>query len=488
MNQLSELQSRVVALTAELDERESRIRALKESEERFRALFTSSNDAIFLTDPTSDAILDVNPKACALLGYAREELVGAAMSMVHPHETPKLAAFSAKVDAEGRGWTDELSCMTKHGAFVAAEVSASVWESEGRNLMIASVRDVSTRRRLEVERLALLAELDAATEHQQILGATEAVKDLLSSIERVAPTQATLLIQGESGTGKELVARAVHARSKRANRPLVRVNCAAIPAELFESEFFGHVKGSFTGASRDRVGRFQLADGGTLFLDEVGEIPLGLQSKLLRVLQEGTFERIGESRARSVDVRVVAATNRNLTREVREGRFREDLYFRLNVFPLKVPPLRERVEDIGLLARKFVAQSAKRLGVPVPTLAPADERNLEQYAWPGNVRELQNVIERGVILARGGRVHIDLSDVGLEQPKAPSPEAPGPAPSVTTLDEVRALERDVIARALDASGGKIYGADGAAAKLGIKATTLASRLKKLGLGKARSSE
>ena len=483
MSELSELQSRLVALANELDERQSEIRCLKETAERFRALFVSSNDAIFLTDPQQDCILDVNPKACALLGYPREELVGAPMSMVHPHELSKLVAFTTQVSTSGRGWTDELSCMTKNGAFVAAEISASVIETDGRNLMIASVRDVSTRRQLEVERLALLAELDATTTSEEILGTSAEVQELLQTIARVAPTQATLLIQGESGTGKELVARELHRRSKRVDRPLVRVNCAAIPADLFESEFFGHVKGSFTGASRDRLGRFQLADGGTLFLDEVGEIPLNLQSKLLRVLQEGTFERIGESHARSVDVRIVAATNRDLAGEVKQGRFREDLYFRLNVFPIKVPALRERRGDIGMLARKFVSETSKRLGVPTPTIAPADERNLEQYGWPGNVRELQNVVERGVILARGGRVHIDLSEVGLEPPSAHEPAPVATADEITTLEDVRALERRVVAQALESSGGKVYGSDGAAVKLGIKPTTLASRLKKLGLGK-----
>lgn len=484
MDEITELRRKLVELTSELDAREARIRGLAEATARFEALFTSSNDAIFLTDPTNDSIEDVNPKACELLGYSREELVGAAMSMVHPHELPKLAEFTSQVDADGRGWTDELSCLTKTGAFVASEVSASIVHVDGRKLMLASVRDVSARRRLEVERLALLAELDAASGDEEILGNSAAIKDLLASIERVASTNATLLVLGESGTGKELVARAVHARSTRSERPLVRVNCAAIPAELFESEFFGHVKGSFTGAIRDRIGRFQLADKGTLFLDEVGEIPLGLQSKLLRVLQEGAFERIGESRTHSVDVRVIAATNRNLAEEVRQGRFREDLYFRLNVFPLEVPPLRDRAEDIGLLASKFVAESAKRLGVPTPVVSPADELNLRRYSWPGNVRELQNVIERGVILARNGRVHIDLNDVGLE---APAVQTASPTPAVgeaTTLEDVRDLERRVIMQALDTCQGKVYGAGGAAKVLGIKPTTLASRLKKLGIAKS----
>jgi transcriptional regulator with GAF, ATPase, and Fis domain len=281
-----------------------------------------------------------------------------------------------------------------------------------------------------------------------------------------------VLILGESGTGKELIARALHDRSGRARRALVKVNCASIPRDLFESEFFGHTKGSFTGAVRDRVGRFQLADGGTLFLDEVAEIPLELQSKLLRVLQEGEFERVGEDHTRQVSVRVIAATNRNLEQEVEAGRFRRDLYYRLSVFPLKVPPLRDRLEDIPILAASFLAQAAKRIHCPaVPLLTRDNVEDLKRYAWPGNIRELQNVIERAVILARGGPLHFALHESADTAAAGTKPTTP-----VTTRAQLLELERTSIVQALERSGGKIYGPGGAAEILGMRPTTLTSKI------------
>jgi transcriptional regulator with GAF, ATPase, and Fis domain len=296
-----------------------------------------------------------------------------------------------------------------------------------------------------------------------------------------------VLIQGESGTGKELVAREIHKRSRRAAGPLVKVNCAAIPPELYESEFFGHARGAFTGALRDRAGRFEVADGGTLFLDEVGEIPLLLQSKLLRVLQEGTYERVGEEQPRHVDVRVLAATNRVLKEEIAAGRFREDLYYRLHVVPVTVAPLRERREDIPLLAAHFLDHASERLHLPRPRLTRGDVRELEQYDWPGNIRELENVIERGVIMARRhGRLRFDLAGEGprASPPAAPPPGQEGSRPNVVMpAAEVRRLERENILAALRQSGGRIRGPGGAAELLGLKPTTLASRIKTLGLGK-----
>ncbi|HYL78193.1 MAG TPA: sigma 54-interacting transcriptional regulator [Bryobacteraceae bacterium] len=304
-----------------------------------------------------------------------------------------------------------------------------------------------------------------------LLGHSPALKTILSQIELVAPTEASVLILGESGTGKELIARALHDRSNRVRRALVKVNCASIPHELFESEFFGHAKGSFTGALRDRVGRFQLADGGTLFLDEIAEIPLELQSKLLRVLQEGQFERVGEDRTRQVSVRVIAATNRNLEQEVEAGRFRQDLYFRLSVFPLKVPPLRDRLDDIPVLASKFLEQAARRMHSAIPTLTREHVQELTTYPWPGNVRELQNVIERAVILARDGTLHFGLNQAG--GPSVPGTERQAP---VSTRKQLLELERRRIVEALQQSGGKIYGADGAAELLGMRPTTLTSKI------------
>ena len=295
----------------------------------------------------------------------------------------------------------------------------------------------------------------------------------------VAPTNATVLILGESGTGKELVAREIHKASSRRDGPMVRVNCAAVPHDLFESEFFGHVKGAFTGALRDRVGRFELAHAGTLFLDEVSEIPLDLQGKLLRAIQEGEYERVGGNRTLKTDVRLVAATNRNLVDEVRRGKFREDLYYRLNVFPITLAPLRERKADIPLLVAHFVELACNEFNRPPALISPEALATLKGYNWPGNVRELRNVVERAVITARGG-------PLGFELPVSASPEDPesnsdSPAISVRTENELRKAERANIVATLNKTRWKVYGRGGAAELLGIKPGTLAARMKKLGL-------
>jgi len=292
----------------------------------------------------------------------------------------------------------------------------------------------------------------------------------------VAPTDATVLVHGESGVGKELVARELHRRSDRADAALVRVNCASIPSELFESEFFGHVSGAFTGATRDRLGRFAAADGGTLFLDEVGEIPLALQGKLLRVLQEGQYERVGEERTRTVDVRIVAATNRDLRAEVEAGRFRRDLFYRLEVFPIEVPPLRVRAGDIELLARHFAERAARRFNVPPPQVDAGSIAALEAHPWPGNVRELRNVVERAVLAQRGGVLRFDGLASGGD-----TLGAPAVAERVFTDAEMNRWVKANLERALERSEGRVYGSDGAAALLGVPATTLASRLKAMGL-------
>jgi transcriptional regulator with GAF, ATPase, and Fis domain len=337
------------------------------------------------------------------------------------------------------------------------------------------------RERLELENAYLQEEIRIETNPRGIIGQSEAVQQTLRQVKLVAPTTAAVMITGESGTGKELIARAIHEDSTRSDRPLIRVNCAAIPRELFESEFFGHVRGAFTGATRDRIGRFELADGGTLFLDEVGEIPLELQGKLLRVLQEGNFERVGQERTRAVDVRVIAATNRDLKQEVQRGRFREDLYFRLNVFPIETVPLRERREDIPLLAQHFLTRESKALKSNL-RLSEGDARRLTRYDWPGNVRELQNVIERAAILSQNGRLRIDLPDTsGTQAPTGAARQKADARPAVMTSSEMRDHERANILAALEACAGKVFGPGGAAEMLDIKPTTLASRIKALGI-------
>lgn len=329
-----------------------------------------------------------------------------------------------------------------------------------------------------------------------IIGRSPALRVLLKQVAVVAPTDSTVLITGETGSGKELIAQAIHDASPRRNGPLIKVNCSAIPENLFESEFFGHVRGAFTGALRDKPGRFEMADGGTLFLDEIGELPPAMQSKLLRVLQEQEIERVGEIRTRKVNVRVIAATNRDLRHEVDEKRFREDLFYRLSIFPVEIPPLRRRQEDIPVLATYFLRKTAKKMNRPCPRLSRADVSQLSAHAWPGNVRELQNAVERAVILAQDGELRFDLRPSesapsplrGEGQPsfRSVSDEGVSDAPvasrfDVATRDDWKRQERENIMQALQQAGGKVSGRGGAAELLGMRPTTLSSRLKAMGI-------
>jgi transcriptional regulator with GAF, ATPase, and Fis domain len=368
---------------------------------------------------------------------------------------------------------DVLRVLANHAA--AAIASARAFDEIAR---------LQTRLQRENEYLR-----EVVTTHDDfttIVGSSPAIYHVKRQIDLVAPTDATVLVSGESGTGKELVAEAIHRRSRRSGETFIRVNCAAIPRELYESEFFGHAKGAFSGAARDRVGRFEAAEGGTLFLDEVGEIPIDLQGKLLRVLQEGAFERVGETRSRQADVRIVAATNRELTREVAQGRFRQDLYYRLNVFPIEMPPLRERREDVALIAVHLVAEICRRMHRETLALGPDELAELEGYDWPGNVRELRNVLERAVISTPHTSPRLALPPVGAGREAAASSRhdaSPRPVRSKAVVPEadVRRFERENLLAALEATGGRVYGRGGAADLLGVKPTTLASRLKKLGI-------
>ena len=452
----------------------------------------------------------VNPAAERMLGWRSADLVGKDMHATvdhthaggahYPHrDCPIYAAFR---DGAVHQVDDEVFWRKDGTCFPVEYTSTPI--REGGQLLGAVIvfRDVSQRREAEDRLRAALAEVDrlrerleqenaylkeeirAESHHRGIIGRSPAIEALRHQIDVVAGTDATVLVTGESGTGKELIARAIHEASNRRDRPLIRVNCAAIPRDLFESEFFGHARGAFTGALRDRIGRFELADGGTLFLDEVGEIPLDLQGKLLRVLQERQFERVGEERTRAVDVRLIAATNRELKEEARRGRFREDLYFRLNVFPIASAPLRERREDVPLIAQHVLRAAARRLNRADLRLTEADARRLTRYDWPGNVRELENVIERAAILAERGRLRFDLPEArgaGTEtRVSAPPAEMNRPL----TEEERRARARSEIESALHMSGGRIFGAGGAAELLGLKPTTLRSRMKVLGIGRS----
>jgi PAS domain S-box-containing protein len=513
MNDLDQRRRRLVDATAE-DHMRGGIAAWQRVERVFRdierenqLILRAAGEGIYGVNAEGKTTF-VNPVAERILGWSAEELVGTDIhSTVHhthhdgrhyPHEDcPIYAAFR---DGAVHQVNDEVF-WRKDGTPVWVEYTSTPIRDRG--VVVGAVivfRDVSQRReadeklraalsevdqlreRLEQENAYLQEEIRTETNPRGIIGRTAAVQKTLRQVSLVAPTDATVMITGESGTGKELIARAIHEASQRSDRPLIRVNCAAIPRELFESEFFGHVKGAFTGALRDRIGRFELADGGTLFLDEVGEIPLELQGKLLRVLQEGHFERVGEERTRAVNVRVIAATNRELKQEVRQGRFREDLYFRLNVFPVETVPLRDRREDIPLLAQHFLTSESKSFKSDL-RLSEGDVRRLMQYDWPGNVRELQNVIERAAILAQNGRLRIDLpiQQGGAELPTASRRPKNGAPAVILTDDEMREHERNNILAALKASGGKVFGKDGAADLLAVKPTTLASRIKSLGI-------
>jgi transcriptional regulator with GAF, ATPase, and Fis domain len=336
---------------------------------------------------------------------------------------------------------------------------------------------------LELQNAYLQEEVVEAKAFGDLVGQSAALRHIVSQIDLVAPTDASVLILGDTGTGKELVAREIHNRSRRKDKPLVRVNCASIPKELYESEFFGHARGAFTGAIKDRAGRFETAEGGTIFLDEIGEVPLDVQSKLLRVLQERRYERVGEDRTRFADVRIIGATNRDLKKEVAAGRFREDLYYRLNVFPIQVMPLKERVEDIPLLAKHFIELSVKELRCPKPRLTRAGVTKLRNYNWPGNIRELRNVIERAVIISRGGVLDFDLpvTDSLPAHPPLTPRATSGTEPEILTEPEMQRRERENLLAALMKTNWKIRGADGAAELLGVKPTTLVTRMQKMGL-------
>ena len=342
----------------------------------------------------------------------------------------------------------------------------------------------SLRTQLELENAYLREEVSDARAFGEIVGQSPALRSITKQVELVAPTDASVLILGESGTGKELVAQEIHRRSDRRERAMVRVNCASVPREIYESEFFGHAKGAFTGAVRDRAGRFELANGGTLLLDEVGEIPLELQSKLLRVLQEGTYERIGEEKTREVDVRLIAATNRDLKSEVEAGRFRQDLFYRLNVFPIEVPPLRKRKEDIPLLAELFLQQASRRFNRECKGLSQGNILSLQAYDWPGNVRELLNVIERAVITSRAGSIRFDLPRSQSSKARKPHATATGPATTVVSDAEMKRRDRENVLAALNQTNWQVHGPGGAAELLGIRPTTLASRIKRMGLKKS----
>jgi PAS domain S-box-containing protein len=465
---------------------------------KYRTLYRST-PAMLHTVDGNGLLITVTDHWLNKLGFRREEVLGRPITdFMSTADQRKYADGGLReLIAKGDFENLERQMVTKDGGTIDLVMSAISHRDENGNVdrMLVASKDVTQRNRVERELRQALAEnarLREELEHERdylreevsvalnfgrIVGTSQALRRMLKRIEAVADTPASVLVQGESGVGKELVAREIHGRSQRADRPLVKVNCASIPKELFESEFFGHVKGAFTGAHRDRIGRFQLADGGTLFLDEVSEIPLELQAKLLRVLQESEFERVGDDVTRSVDVRVIAATNRNLEKLIVDGNFREDLFYRLSVFPVDVPPLRERGEDIVQLAQHFLEQTCKDFGRETLTLTRLQATHLRAYDWPGNVRELKNVIERAVILSTGKVLRLDLSMPGF------APRAGAVDEHLTGLDEIltekdmRELQKANIMRALKQANWKVSGKGGAAELLDVKPTTLADRIR-----------
>jgi PAS domain S-box-containing protein len=474
-------------------------------EQHYRELYRAT-PAMLHTVDHHGRITNVSERWLETLGYRRDEVLGRVITEFMGKETQAtIGGRLADVIAAGDLENEPRTYMTKSGEEVEVEVSATPDRDPSGAvvaLLVAS-KDVTARNRaerqlraafeenarlrgeLERERDYLREEVQVAMNYGRIIGESPALKQMLVRLEAVAQTSASVLIEGESGVGKELVAHVIHARSPRKDGPLVKVNCASIPHELFESEFFGHVKGAFTGAHRDRVGRFQLADGGTIFLDEVGEIPFDLQSKLLRVLQESEYERVGDDRTHTVDVRVIAATNRDLEQAVANGNFREDLFYRLSVFPIEVPPLRARGDDVLQIASHFLERACQDFGHRPLTLSKQQAALLKRYDWPGNIRELKNVIERAVILSRGKVLRLDLamSDI-LNPPAAAEPQSKERNEALLTEAEVRELERKNTLLALEMAQWRVSGPNGAAELLGVKPTTLADRMKKFGLKKA----
>ncbi len=440
-----------------------------------------AEDGIVWIDIATEKIIRSNPAARRLLGYAEDEMRQMKVSDFDLEQSPKSIWPKHRQKGEYLSYTFESLFKRKDGTTFPSEITSNLIMFEKREYSCSVFRDISERKRAEAELEALKNRLQAENVYLQeeishnfdeIIGHGPAIKKVLRQIEQVAPTDANVLILGETGTGKELVARAVHKLSSRSERPLVKVNCAALPASLIESELFGHERGAFTGALMRKIGRFELADQGTIFLDEIGDLPLDLQAKLLRVLQEGEFERLGSSQTRRVDVRLIAATNRRLDRLVIDKNFREDLYYRLNVFPVTCPPLKERSVDVPYLVWHFVNKANAKLGKNISRIPQSVMNILTAYHWPGNVRELENIIERGVIISAGES--LQLGDWFHRE-----------AAEMTAALTLEEIERRHISAVLESTSWRVSGEKGAAKILGLKPTTLEARMKKLGLQRPR---
>ncbi len=461
-------------------QRERLERALAESEDRFRDLFDEAPIA-YVHEGLDSRFIRANRTAMRILGITPEQVAGTFGSSFVPDTPDAQRRLRDAFESIGRGTDTSGVVLELRRRDDGAPIFIQWWSrpdpaaGHTRTMFIDITAQVMMERehaRLQAQNSELREQLRKVQGAGAIVGRSPALVRVLERLDRVAPTDSTVLIEGETGTGKELLARAVHERSRRDHGPFVKVNCAALPAGLVESEFFGHEKGAFTGAVATRRGRFELADGGTIFLDEVGEVSAEVQVKLLRVLQENEFERVGGTQTIKVDVRVIAATNRDLRAEVEAGRFRADLYYRLGVFPLAVPPLRERAGDIPILAQHFVQEIAASLGRRIDGIERATLERLSQYRWPGNIRELRNVLERAVILSDTPMLSLDRGELAAAEPSGPAP---------TTVMSLADAERAHIEAVLAQTGGAIAGPGGAAKILGVPPSTLRSRMEKLGI-------
>lgn len=493
----------VLLAATDISDHKQAVAELNHLQVMHQLILDSAGEGVYGIDVDGNTTF-VNAAATEILGWKEEEILGKPLHDIHHHShkdgshypREECPIYAALKDGGVHRVDDEVFWHNNGTAIPVEYVSTPIMcSSNNLHGAVVIFRDISERKRIEAEREAayqqvkclkdalqqerdyLRDEINITINFGDIIGESQALKRTLAQIEAVANTPASVLILGESGVGKEAIARAIHTHSNRADKPLVKVNCASIPKELFESEFFGHIRGSFTGAHRDRIGRLQLANSGTLFLDEVGEIPLDLQGKLLRALQEHEFERVGDDKTIKVDVRVVAATNRDLQAEIKAGRFREDLYYRLSVFPIEVPPLRERKEDIAPLAMHFLRAYSKELGRKTPCLSKQQIATLMGHDWPGNIRELKNVIERTAILSNGCRLRLDQVMPGSAPPvQRPTEETSEPTELLTDAD-IRAIEKANMIAVLNHTDWRISGSDGAAEYLGLKPSTLTYRMK-----------
>jgi PAS domain S-box-containing protein len=491
-----------VAFVLDLTEQKLAEERVVKNEERTRLMLDEALDAVITMDANGTTI-GWNKQAEVVFGWSREDAVGRPMSeMIIPEQYREahergLRHFLATGEGPLLNRRIEMTGLNRDGLEFPIELSVTPLKLDQTWTFSAFIRDVTERKRgekaletafeeirtlkdqLQSENIVLREEIDRASMFEEIVGDSRILRVLLSRVSKVAPTDSSVLITGETGTGKELIARAIHKRSRRSSRAFVSVNCAVIPRDLIASELFGHEKGAFTGATQRRLGRFELAEGGTIFLDEVGELPAETQVALLRVLQEHEFERVGGSGSLRADVRVIAATNRDLEAAITAGTFRSDLFYRLNVFPIEVPSLRERREDIPVLVEYFIDRFARKAAKSFQAVSKKSMDLLQSYPWPGNIRELQNVIERSVIVCETENFSVDESWLSHQ------PRAAGPKSQIELSQKLAAQEKEMIEAVLRESGGRVDGPSGAAARLGMPRSTLESKIKSLKIDKKR---